>query len=674
MSTGDKDTEEARNFFILAAVYNISDDPEVALYPDPWNLHLNGLLSFETFHDQEGRFSDSAPALYVNPDLDLAHQGGQVGWYKYQSLKPKEIRVLQLRPGGEEEPLEGSICQVPISAAGDFIAVSYNWGSQAKKLQDCYLETSAGRLALTFSLSSALRALRRVSRLSIWADGICINQEDPREKALQIGMMGQIFETAHQVVAWLGHEHDGSRQAIEALARLRPQSQLPPLKLNAHDQTAPSHKPAEARNHDQFPWDSINTLLERPWFRRVWITQEVVLPSQVTVMCGRSEIDWDHFFEAIAMSERAANRGKHQSPDDFKFLPAAGPAYALGMARRRLKDEGRRHGLLKWFELFAHAKASVEVDKLFAFLGLAHDGDGEDFNPDYESTREGVIRRYAMGFLRQGQVMELLYRAGLSKSYQFCSWIPRWTESDFPNTISTWEPQRGPFSASSQSAPTVSVIGTPIPQCITLDGCIIDVVSSCHPVAWGSDTSFTFFDTMISFYTLLSYVKSYPTGDTVDDLLLQLPIGQAARPHLESDFDRLLAVRSFNESEKQEEWPSDLRQLILSVSHDRDPDKYQKLPRDSQVVVERYWQTARAFSRRLGTAAMGFTKGGYVGLVPEATLATDLICVFQGGRVPFIVRPRGREYTLIGECYMHGLMHGEAFRGSDVEICSITLV
>jgi hypothetical protein len=38
-----------------------------------------------------------------------------------------------------------------------------------------------------------------------------------------------------------------------------------------------------------------------------------------------------------------------------------------------------------------------------------------------------------------------------------------------------------------------------------------------------------------------------------------------------------------------------------------------------------------------------------------------------GGSVLYILRPRGNEYEFIGECYVHGLMDGEALQGVNLE-------
>jgi hypothetical protein len=86
-----------------------------------------------------------------------------------------------------------------------------------------------------------------------------------------------------------------------------------------------------------------------------------------------------------------------------------------------------------------------------------------------------------------------------------------------------------------------------------------------------------------------------------------------------------------------------------------------------------YWRTASAFSARLSTARFCITERGYLGLVPHGALPGDSIVLIDGGAVPFLVRGCGnaeRPYltTLVGECYIHGIMHGEALRFADTVV------
>jgi hypothetical protein len=51
-----------------------------------------------------------------------------------------------------------------------------------------------------------------------------------------------------------------------------------------------------------------------------------------------------------------------------------------------------------------------------------------------------------------------------------------------------------------------------------------------------------------------------------------------------------------------------------------------------------------------------------------------MLCVIASAAVPFTVRPDGKGYSLIGQCYLHGYMEGEALHDPDVIEGDIVLV
>jgi hypothetical protein len=62
--------------------------------------------------------------------------------------------------------------------------------------------------------------------------------------------------------------------------------------------------------------------------------------------------------------------------------------------------------------------------------------------------------------------------------------------------------------------------------------------------------------------------------------------------------------------------------------------------------------TGRAFAK---------TAKGYFVLGPKVMEVGDIVCVLFGGKTPFCLRPwTDGQYLLVGECYVHGLMKGEA--------------
>jgi len=67
----------------------------------------------------------------------------------------------------------------------------------------------------------------------------------------------------------------------------------------------------------------------------------------------------------------------------------------------------------------------------------------------------------------------------------------------------------------------------------------------------------------------------------------------------------------------------------------------------------------------------GITNTNFLAAVPESAREGDVICVFNGGRVPYVLRRtgEGHNYNLVGECYVDGMMRGEAHASFPAESC-----
>jgi len=58
------------------------------------------------------------------------------------------------------------------------------------------------------------------------------------------------------------------------------------------------------------------------------------------------------------------------------------------------------------------------------------------------------------------------------------------------------------------------------------------------------------------------------------------------------------------------------------------------------------------------------SRRGFISQVPLHTRIGDTIFIPLGSAIPFIIRPKQNQpdrYEMIGECYVHGIMNGEAF-------------
>lgn len=612
---------------------------------------IDGFLRLEVTDSYSATFNKTAKAIYLS-SATSSDANPENGAYKYQRLKHlREIRLLEITPGNRDAPLEGAIRHVSIDSKQPFWALSYVWGTFTP-LAPYYLKTPNGMIPVTSSLHSALRSMReRGVSAMLWADAVCINQQDLLEKGIQIRLLRTIYQYAERVIAWIGEEENDSHEALRRLNQVQINSQESMFKLSSENMAT---KQGPTIGDDD--WEGINNILKRAWFRRVWIVQELVLPSNVVIACGRTEIGWDDFFDALALCQDHLNSENPGRKITRRFLHG-GPAFALGQTRRRFQDDARRYSLLELLHLFKHTKATKKRDKLFALLGLASDADERDLNPDYDSPLEDVIRRYASCFVARRQVMDLLYRAGTTKSYRFCSWIPNWTGDNFPTTISNWEPRRNFYAG--RGIPPEARLDDVNPSMLIVKGCSVDTIISLSSTRLYPNKIPSFVE---SAHAMIRFLKSYPTGETHEEVMLRLPIGNARRPHIESA-DSYLAFDRIHEESVEEDWPPYLQLEISSMRPDQDLAAFHDKPQHTQELLLKYWLTVAAFANRIGNAVFCITKRGYAGLVPITSQVGDEIVVFHGGIVPFVLRRQAWKesvnYSLMGECYVHGIMNGE---------------
>jgi hypothetical protein len=92
----------------------------------------------------------------------------------------------------------------------------------------------------------------------------------------------------------------------------------------------------------------------------------------------------------------------------------------------------------------------------------------------------------------------------------------------------------------------------------------------------------------------------------------------------------------------------------LSPSQKLDADTWLRVAHDVNA-----WLLNKSYGTRLFTTD---NSAAVLGTGLEGTRVGDIVCVLFGSDVPFIVRQVGNkgDYKLIGECYVEGIMHGEA--------------
>ncbi|KAI5467080.1 heterokaryon incompatibility protein-domain-containing protein, partial [Mariannaea sp. PMI_226] len=136
--------------------------------------------------------------------------------FKYTRLVDNRFRLLKLRPGGWNDKVEVELFEADRSF--HYIALSYTWGSPVAK-KDIVVNGTVKRI--TVNLDLALRTLRSLDEpITLWADALCINQDDIDDKSQQVNLMHQIFSWATEVRAYIGPSVDKSQRNQESSLKL----------------------------------------------------------------------------------------------------------------------------------------------------------------------------------------------------------------------------------------------------------------------------------------------------------------------------------------------------------------------------------------------------------------------------------------------------------------------
>jgi len=90
------------------------------------------------------------------------------------------------------------------------------------------------------------------------------------------------------------------------------------------------------------------------------------------------------------------------------------------------------------------------------------------------------------------------------------------------------------------------------------------------------------------------------------------------------------------------------------------PDAIAPSLREMAKKIKTKDEWSRAANGASSNRIFARTKKGYFVLGPNVMKQGDVVCVLFGGKMPFVLRPWEHYFLLVGECYVHGFMKGEA--------------
>ncbi|EEU43645.1 uncharacterized protein NECHADRAFT_82646 [Fusarium vanettenii 77-13-4] len=586
----------------------------------------------------------------------LNNDTGSATEFLYKPLSKDDIRLLLLHPGQEDCQLRAVVYRCPLLTATNFQAVSYTWGISELSHS---LWTPEGTIKLSASLHATLCCIRHEKQpVLLWADGICINQSDQNEKSEQIRLLPRVFQRAKCVLACLGSDSKGD-SAMEALMQIRVHDALPEEWPKDLAHIPEGWKRRGIPPPDDPIWTDIGALFERPWFERAWIIQELLVATSVSVICGKWMIDWNDLLAVIRVITRAS-----QPPLEQALGKAQGKFGRFSKLAKRREGEAKheRRPLLDLLEDFRDSKSSIDHDRFFCLLGLAKDGNNKDFVVDYRLSFDVLVRKYAWAFIKQGKVLELLHRAGINsrKKDSFPSWIPDWTVPK-PSSLRTLEAQGMPCAASKRRSPRLDTSLMNNLE-LRLEGFRVGEIESISETSNVAEKLCLYMDEVDRMIASSSYHRD-------GDLRWKAPIAGAWRRRSDghSMKSSYLALREClamdrDNSEESKPWNKVKRKAGTKAksASGKDPNHIAE-SRDS------LWARGQDYYLTLQGNLTGWkfvvTKQHGVGIVPPTAKKGDVVFVIHGGVVPFLLRKeeafRG-SFSLVGECYIHGLMNNEA--------------
>lgn len=312
-------------------------------------------------------------------------------------------------------PLEGSLRKVHLSDRHVYEPLSYTWEdydtvqpSDDKTEDDfhpaLFLSGTTHYLDLTSNCAKALYSVRKpTTDRTIWVDSICVNQDDPEERSHQVNLMKEIYARAFTVLVYLGRASTDDDSSSDIAMSLLGQ----PDRLQVFGQL-------DAREAT-----SLKRLFERPYFRRMWIVQEVALAKTIEFHCGSATT----YVSKFAGKPLEAILGSRVTPPWLRHSKQT----VLNISRHHEAAQAKQSfGLI--FDT-ASCDCKDDRDRIFALLSLLNPSDKEQLSVDYSLSTAQVYTGIAAYLAQNGFLWGMLMlapRLATNSCPSLPSWVPQW--------------------------------------------------------------------------------------------------------------------------------------------------------------------------------------------------------------------------------------------------------
>ncbi|KAL6888021.1 heterokaryon incompatibility domain-containing protein [Trichoderma evansii] len=525
---------------------------------------------------------------------------------------------------------------------------------------------------------AALRRLRSMGDLTLWIDGICIDQTSIAERSAQVALMRDIYKQAAEVVVWLGEEDEASKTAIQYLEDIA----LMTVDKERMERCLPLLVGLQVKKVSD---DPIGPLFKRSWFSRMWTIQEVTLPSQhqVQVLCGSILLPWMYLAIALDMLRASDYRwGEWHS------------AMRLQAYLSELLTE-KREG----------SKCTDPKDRIFALFGIFQELNITVPDPDYSEPLSRIYATATVACFTNDSSMDLFYhvpsdsrRAGLP------SWAVDWGDPAWPRNDARMTVTKKPFRASGLSASRLDFSEATLR--IEVQGSVVDSVRQVgQSLSMKSRQNSVIDERLVWDGLAMEANDRWNLEDTAEDMHVAVEIF--------ANWIHLAASTRFQQSgdkdndDDESRW-HDLRDTLLEYHGSEENDEectelhssfwswYQAIktsslkasqqkptPSKQSAALQSFLALTKDAGSRFQFKVMAncrrkrliITESKALGLLPDIVATGDVIALISGLHMPVVLRPTVQgQFRYICHAYIHGMMNGERWEKNGLVARGLWLV
>lgn len=634
--------------------------------------------------------------------------------YRPEPLRhDRSIRLLLLQPASSRDaPLHCELQEVLLSEKPTYEALSYAWGAPMFSKQ---LILTTGVMRITESLFLALQRFRLSDKIRyLWADAVCIHQNDNEEKGKQVVLMGDIYRHAQKVLVWLGPGDEYTGNIINVFKHLAAESERYGVQRAENGSiigswagiSAVTGRAKEALENIpiDYDWSGADSFFSMPWFSRMWIVQEIALSRSAHLYCGVFDISWDDLMLATHVEYRSVQRATAMN------LRLPSKFYQIQLLDGGIRIHRSKTAELKLLNLlmnFRFSECQDARDRLYAMLSLKGTRDVE-ITPNYNDSVTKIYGDLAKQMLREnlGNSRNILYYAGVARRFrrkgkkllehkntvhdlssmppmdivckELPSWVPDWSITGDYDSFFVNKANLTIYSAVTKFQHSANV--DPNDGSLTVVARVIDTIKAGQNMGSKLEMDYNAHREQVllmkEFFDQQSG-RLKPTDDAealklfARTIIADLTLGSTRTflrdPLTAEDLTELwleFASTPFKQESSTEIFETD-------GSEGREAGtKMQKSALQGTTVVKSYSKLfcyRQALKSLLDDRQFIITNEGFVGLAPAIAQPGDQIVVFAGMAVPFVLRPGGPDdkgrlrYYIIDDCYLHGVMYGELY-------------